>query len=65
MTNKMQQCSIIYYSLAALHVSIDIFAYHQEHLNCIYNLWYYTRELLPAGFMGELELIDKSFPTLP
>jgi len=28
----MQQCRIIYYSLAALHVSSDIFAHHQEHL---------------------------------
>jgi len=35
MTNKMQLCRIIYYSLAALHVSSDIFAHHQEHLNCI------------------------------
>jgi hypothetical protein len=35
MTNKMQVCRIIYYSLAALYVSSDIFAYHQEHLNCI------------------------------
>ena len=35
MTNKMQLCVIIYYSLAALHVSSDIFAHHQEHLNCI------------------------------
>jgi len=34
MTNKMQLCKIIYYSLAALHVSSDIFAHHQEHLNC-------------------------------
>jgi len=34
-TNKMQLCRIIYYSLAALHVSSDIFAHHQEHLNCI------------------------------
>jgi len=31
----MQLCRIIYYSLAALHVSRDIFAHHQEHLNCI------------------------------
>jgi hypothetical protein len=31
----MQLCRIIYYSLAALHVSSDIFAQHQEHLNCI------------------------------
>ena len=35
MTNKMQLCRIIYYSLAALHVSSDIFVYHQEHLNRI------------------------------
>jgi hypothetical protein len=34
MTNKMQLCRIIYCSLAALHVSSDIFAHHQEHLNC-------------------------------
>jgi hypothetical protein len=34
-TNRMQLCRIIYYSLAALHVSRDIFAHHQEHLNCI------------------------------
>jgi len=31
----MQLCRIIYYSLAALHVSSDIFAHHQEQLNCI------------------------------
>jgi len=35
MTNKMQLCRIIYYSLSALHVSSDIFAHHQEYLNCI------------------------------
>jgi len=35
MTNKMQLFRIIYYSLAALHVSSDIFAHHQEHLNFI------------------------------
>jgi hypothetical protein len=35
MPNKMQLCKIIYYSLAAVHVSSDIFAHHQEHLNCI------------------------------
>ena len=35
MTNKMQLCRIIYCSLAALHVSSDIFTHHQEHLNCI------------------------------
>jgi hypothetical protein len=31
----MHLCRIIYYSLAALHVSSDIFVNHQEHLNCI------------------------------
>jgi len=35
MTNKKQMCRIIYYSLAALHVSSYIFAHNQEHLNCI------------------------------
>jgi len=55
MTNKMQLCRIIDYSLAALHVSSDIFAHHQEHLICIYSFWYYTRMLLQVGNMGELE----------
>ena len=32
MTNKMQLCRIIYYSMAALHVPSDIFAHHQEYL---------------------------------
>ena len=31
----MQLCRIIYYSLASLHVSSDIFAHNQEHLKCI------------------------------
>jgi len=35
MTNKVQLCRIIYYSLAALRVSSNIFAHPQEHLNCI------------------------------
>jgi E3 ubiquitin-protein ligase DOA10 len=35
MANKMQLCRIIYYSLAALHVSSGIFAHYQEHLNFI------------------------------
>jgi len=43
MTNKMELCRIIYYSLAALRVSSDIFAHHQEHLNCIYSFWFYSR----------------------
>ena len=31
----MKLCKIIYYSLAALHVSSDIFGHRQEHQNCI------------------------------
>jgi hypothetical protein len=56
MTNKMQLCRIIYYSLAALHVSSNIFTHHQEHLNCGYSCLYYTRMSRPAGIMGVLAL---------
>ena len=42
-TNKMQMCRIIYCSLTALHVSSDIFAHHQEHLNCNYSFRFYSR----------------------
>jgi hypothetical protein len=35
MTNKMQLCRINYYSLAAVHVSSEVFAYHQEHLTVL------------------------------
>jgi hypothetical protein len=31
-TNKMQIYRLIHYSWAALHVSGDVFAHHQEHL---------------------------------
>ena len=31
-TNKMQLYRLIYYSKSALHVSVDVFAHHQEHL---------------------------------
>jgi len=54
MTNKMQLCKIIYYSLAALRVSTEIFAHHQEYLNCNYSLWYYTRMSLAVGIMEVL-----------
>jgi hypothetical protein len=56
MANKMQQYRLIYFSLTTLHVSSDIFAQHQEHLNYIYIFWYYSRIWLPAGAMDELEL---------
>jgi len=52
-TNKMQLCRIIYCSLIALHVSSDIFAHHQEDLNCIYSFWYYSRVSLPADVKSE------------
>jgi hypothetical protein len=42
MTNKMQLCRMIYYSLAALHVSRDIFARHQEHLTVLQPLTLHT-----------------------
>jgi len=53
---KTQLCRIIYCSLTALHVSSNIFAHHQEHLNSIYSFWYYSRMSLPAGVLGELGL---------
>ena len=62
MTNKMHQCRLIYCSLTALHVSRDIFAHHQEHLNCIYSFWYYSRMSLPAGVMDGLELSSNPAP---
>ena len=42
MANRMQLSRIIYCVLAALHVSSDIFAHHQEHLHCIYTFWCYS-----------------------
>ena len=48
----MQQCRIIYCSLTALHVSSDIFAHHQEHLNCNYSFWFYSRASLSAVAMA-------------
>jgi len=61
----MQLCRIVYCSLTALHVSSDIFAHHQQHLNCMYSFWYYSHTLLPADVMGELELTYQSIPTHP
>jgi len=65
----MQRCLIIYYSMAALPVSSDIFARHQEHLNCIQeHLNCITASdithVLPPGIMGVLELTS-SVPALP
>jgi len=60
----MQLCSIIYYSLAALHVSSVIFAHLQDASKLYYSFWYYKRMSLPAGFVGVLELIFNT-PTRP
>jgi len=49
MTNKMQLCRIIYCSLTTVHVSSDIFAHHQEHLNCMYSFWFYSRVSLSVA----------------
>jgi hypothetical protein len=55
MANKLQLCGIIYYSLAVIHVSSNIFAHHQEHLNCMYSLWYKYHVLLPADLEAKYE----------
>jgi hypothetical protein len=55
-TNKMQRYRLIFFSLSALHVSGDVFAHHQEE-DCIYNIWYYSRRLLPVGVLDELKLL--------
>jgi len=49
LTNNVQQCRIIYCFLTVLHVSSDIFAHHQEHLNCNYSFWIYLRESLSSA----------------
>jgi len=60
----MQLCRITYYSLAALHVSSDIFAHHQEHQNCITasGITHVCRCRLVA--MGVLELSSNT-PMIP
>jgi len=39
--------------LTALHVSSDIIAHNQEHLNCSYSFWFYSRVSLSAAVMAE------------
>jgi hypothetical protein len=66
-TNKMQLCRTIYYSIVAWllkHVSSDIIAHHQELLNCNYSFWFYSRLSLPTAVMAQpyiLSLIIRSF----
>jgi hypothetical protein len=43
MTKKVQLYRLIFCSLTVLHVSSDIFAHRQEHLNCNYSSWFYSR----------------------
>jgi len=38
-------------SLTVLHVSNDVTAHHQEHLNCSYSFWFYSRVSLSAAVM--------------
>jgi hypothetical protein len=47
--------------MTALHVSSNIFAHHQEHLNCDYSFWFYSRVSLSAAVMAEKELTSVSF----
>jgi len=54
MTNKMQLCRIIYYSLAALHVASDFFCSSSGESKLYYSFWYYTRMSLLAGIVGVL-----------
>ena len=56
----MQLCRLIYCSLIALHVSSDVFAHHQEHLNCIYSFWYYPRMSMPADHETSFRFHDSS-----
>ena len=54
MTNKMQLCRIICYSLAALHVWSDIFPSSSGASKIYYNFWYYfpfssNTPMIPAG----------------
>jgi hypothetical protein len=44
-------------SLAALHVSNNVIAHHQEHLNCSYSFWFYSRVSLSAAFVADYELL--------
>jgi hypothetical protein len=61
----MQLCSICLLfpcSLAALHVSSDVIAHHQEHLSS-YSFRFYSRVSLSAAVMAEQELSSYSVMT--
>ena len=52
-TNEMQLYRLIYYSQSALHVSGDVFAYHQEHFTVF----------TASAYMDELEMSSNSSMT--
>jgi hypothetical protein len=56
MANKMQLYRIIYYSLAAQHVSIDIFAHHQEHLWIIFYNFFVRTNLTKIDSIPQVPL---------
>jgi hypothetical protein len=39
-SNKMQRHTVYLYLETALHVSGVTSTHHQEHINCIYSIWY-------------------------
>jgi hypothetical protein len=50
--------------VADLHISSDIFAHHQEHLNCNYSFWYNSRVSLPTAVMTEQKLLSSSYSAM-
>jgi hypothetical protein len=56
----MELCRVICCSLTALHVSSDIFAHHQENINCKYSFWFYSRASLSAAAMTAAENIARN-----
>jgi hypothetical protein len=42
-------------ALVALCVSSDVIVHHQEHLNCSYSFWFYSRVSLLATVMTAAE----------
>ena len=46
--------------LVALHVSSDVIAHHQEHLNCSYSFWFYSRVSLSAADVNKTRSFNYS-----
>jgi len=56
----MQLCRIIYYSYLIIIITWLLYIFratlsliHQEHLNCSYSFWFYSRVSLSAAVMAE------------